>query len=127
MDDEASLGRLIKVYIKMRTARQELERQSNDIEEQMETVKGQILDWCNELGTSSLKTPFGRVVRSLKTRYTTADWESMHTFMKEHNALDLLERRIHQSNMKTFLEEHPDILPPGLNADRAYDVIVYRK
>ena len=39
---------------------------------------------------------------------------------------ELLERRIHQSNMKTFLEEHPDKLPMGLNVDRAFSIRVTR-
>lgn len=124
---EIPIDKLIKIYIKMRNAKKDLEKQAFAVEEQMDIVKGKILDSCNAVGASSLKTPFGRVVRSLKTRYTTTDWESMHTFMRENDALDLLERRIHQTNMKTFLEEHPDKLPPGLNADREYDIIVYSK
>jgi hypothetical protein len=74
-----------------------------------------------------LRTPFGRVVRVVKTDYSTADWDSMHTFMRDNDALDLLQRRIHQTNMKTYLEEHPDKLPPGLNSDSRYDITVYRK
>jgi hypothetical protein len=29
--------------------------------------------------------------------------------------------------MKQFLEEHPDLLPPGLNAEREYTISVRRK
>lgn len=122
-----SLDRLIRVYIKMRDRCKELETQKEEIEEQMRAVKSQLLESCNTLGVNSLNTPFGRIVRKLKTRYWTTDWESMHKFMQDNEALDLLERRIHQTNMKSFLEEHPDLLPPGLNADREYDLTVYRK
>jgi hypothetical protein len=126
-DEEIPIDRLIKIYIKMRNARKDLEKQALLIEEQMDIVKGKILDSCNAVGASSLRTPFGRVVRPLKTNYTTTDWASMHSFIKENDALDLLQRRIHQTNMKSYLEEHPDLLPPGLNADREYDIIVYSK
>jgi hypothetical protein len=126
-EEKLPIDRLIKIYIKMRDARKAIEAQSNAIEEQMEVVKGQILDVCKETNVSGLKTPYGRIVRSIKTFYTTADWPSMHQFIKEHDALDLVERRIHQSNMKTFLEENANLLPPGLNADRKYTVVVYRK
>jgi len=37
--------------------------------------------------------------------------------MKEHDALDLMERRIHAGNMASFLETHPGVVPPGLNID----------
>lgn len=126
-EEDMPIDRLIKVYIKMRLAKQELESKASEIETQMDDVKTKILDKCNEVNATSLRTPFGRVVRTLKTTYTTADWEALHNFMKDNDALDLLQRRIHQSNMKTFLEANPDKLPPGLNADRSYDVIVYTK
>jgi len=126
-DEEIPIDRLIKIYIKMRNTKKGLEKQAFEVEEQMDVVKGKILEACNAVGASSLRTPFGRVVRTIKTDYSTTDWESMHNFMKENNALDLLQRRIHQTNMKTFLEEHPDKLPPGLNADRRYDITVYTK
>ncbi len=45
----------------------------------------------------------------------------------ENNATDLLEKRLHQGNMRTFLEENPDKLPPGLNADNEYTITVRRK
>ena len=126
-DGEVPIDKLIKIYIKMREAKKDLEKQAFGVEEQMDVVRGKILEACNAVGASSLKTPFGRVVRTVKTDYSTSDWSSMHQFMKENDALDLVQRRIHQTNMKTFLEEHPDKLPPGLNADRRYDITVFSK
>ena len=126
-DEEVPIDKLIKIYIKMRDAKKDLEKQAFNVEEQMDVVRGKILDACNAVGASSLRTPFGRVVRVVKTDYSTAEWESMHTFMRDNDALDLLQRRIHQTNMKTYLEEHPDKLPPGLNSDSRYDITVYRK
>ena len=126
-DEEVPVDKLIKIYIKMRDAKQAFEKQASGVEEQMDIVKGKILDACTAVGASSLRTPFGRVVRTVKTDYSTSDWVSMHQFMKENDALDLVQRRIHQTNMKTFLEEHPDKLPPGLNSDSRYDITVYRK
>jgi hypothetical protein len=126
-DEEVPVDKLIKIYIKMRDAKQAFEKQASGVEEQMDIVKGKILDACTAVGASSLRTPFGRVVRTVKTDYSTSDWVSMHQFMKENDALDLVQRRIHQTNMKTYLEEHPDKLPPGLNSDSRYDITVYRK
>jgi hypothetical protein len=47
--------------------------------------------------------------------------------MQEQGAMELLERRIHQSNMKQFLEENPDLHPMGLNVDSEYAITVRRK
>jgi len=38
-----------------------------------------------------------------------------------------LEKRIAQTNMATFLEENPDLLPPGLNVDSKYTISIRRK
>jgi hypothetical protein len=51
----------------------------------------------------------------------------MHKFIREHEAMELLERRIHQTNMKQFLEEHPELRPAGLNIDREYAITIRRK
>jgi hypothetical protein len=64
------------------------------------------------------------VVLSEKTRFYTQDWESFKTFVVEQEAVDLLERRIHQGNMAKFLEENPALMPPGLNSDTEFDVSV---
>ena len=46
--------------------------------------------------------------------------------IKEHDAFAVLTRSIHQSNMKEFLVENPDILPMGLNVESEYTVVVRR-
>jgi hypothetical protein len=63
----------------------------------------------------------------VKKRYWTNDWHSFYAFLKEHEALELLEKRVAQTNMSTFLEENPDLHPPGLNVDSRYSVVVRRK
>ena len=69
-------------------------------------------------------TDHGTVVLSEKTRFYTQDWESFKTFVVAQDAVDLLERRIHQGNMAKFLEENPALMPPGLNSDTEFDVSV---
>jgi hypothetical protein len=66
----------------------------------------------------------GTVTRRTVTRYWTNDWEAMYRFIKEKDAPFLLEQRIHNGNMKQFLEDNPDTLPIGLNADTKYAVTV---
>jgi hypothetical protein len=42
----------------------------------------------------------------------------------DNNLPQLLERRIAQQNMKSYLEEHDQILPEGLNSESKYVVTV---
>jgi hypothetical protein len=48
----------------------------------------------------------------------------MYEFIRENDAMHLLEQRIHNGNMKQFLSENPDELPVGLQADSKYVVRV---
>jgi hypothetical protein len=50
----------------------------------------------------------------------------MYKFLKENDVMHLLEQRIHNGNMRNYLEENPDSLPIGLNADTKY-VLSVRK
>ena len=95
--------------------------------EQMDKVKKALLEYCKEQGVDSVKTSAGLFYRSAKTRYWTSDWSNMHEFVLEHEAPELLDKRLNQTNMKQFLEENPDLVPKGLNVDSEYVVSVRRK
>jgi uncharacterized alpha-E superfamily protein len=131
MSEEVSIEKLTRVYIKMRSKKAEveaeLEQQVSKIEEGMATVKGAILDYMKDTGVESLRTDAGVVYRTVRTKYTTSDWESMNKFILEHGVPELLEKRIQQTNMKAFLEENPDLLPAGLNSNMEYSVTIRRK
>ena len=44
--------------------------------------------------------------------------------LKEHDALELMEKRLSQGNIKQFIEDNPDSAPPGLQATSEYTVSV---
>jgi hypothetical protein len=127
---EVPLEKLTRIYIKMRDKKaevtHELEEKVSKIEQDMKTVKTAILSHMKEIGAESLRTEAGTVYRTVRTTYATSDWESMHKFILEHGVPELLEKRIQQTNMKAFLEENPEMLPPGLNANSEYSVTIKR-
>lgn len=128
-EQQVPIDKLTKIYIKIRDAREELARkydeEDNVLKQQQNTIKSELLRRCKELNVDSLRTQYGTAVRKVQTRYWTSDWESMYNFIKENDALNLLEQRVHQTNMKTFLSEHPELRPPGLNADCEYVITIY--
>lgn len=121
---------LVTIYIKMRDARQRLQKEFDEkdgkIKDQQEAVTQALLELCKDTGADGLRTSAGNVFRSVKTRYWTSDWGSMRDFIKEHDAFELLEQRVHQTNMKNFIEENPNLMPPGMNIDSKYSVTVRR-
>ena len=120
--------KLVAIYRKVRGVIDEKEAAHKDeigeLKSQLDLVSGEILRICNEQNLDSLRTPMGTVTRRTVTRYWTNDWESMYRFIKEQDAPFLLEQRIHNGNMRQFLEENPDTLPMGLNADTKYAITV---
>ena len=124
------LEQLTATYIKIRDARSDLKRKyeqaDEELENQLKLIESEMLEICKAVDASSIKTNAGTVIRSVKSRYWTNDWDSMYRFIKEHDAYALLEKRLHQSHMKQFLEENPEIEPAGLNVEREYTVVVRR-
>lgn len=122
--EEPALDRLVRIYMKMRAAITELDAQIEQIKAQQQEVTNEIKDRMRSMGTKSLKTDFGTVSLAEKTRYYTHDWDSFKRFIVENDAVDLLEKRISQLNMRTFLEENPALVPPGLNSDTEFTISV---
>lgn len=126
--EDLPADKLVKVYRKIRDVINEKEEahkaEIGGLKEQLDAVAAKLLEICNTQNLDSLRTPEGTVTRRAVTRYWTNDWESMYQFIKEQDAPFLLEQRIHNGNMKQFLEENPDTLPIGLNADTKYAVTV---
>jgi hypothetical protein len=127
---EIPVDKLVRVYIKMRKARDAINAEFNkkieDIEGQMEQVKRALADHCKTKNVESVRTESGLFYRTIKRRYWTNDWESMGRFVVENNIPEVYEKRLHQGNIQEFLDQNPDKLPPGLNVDSEY-VITVRK
>jgi|TARA_R110000824_G_scaffold97283_4_gene232334 hypothetical protein len=128
--DAVSVDRLVSVYLKIRDKKAavttQLKEEESLLNEKLDLVKNALLEHCKENNVESVRTRLGTFFRSVRTKYWTSDWESMNQFIKENDAVDLLEKRLHQGNMKQFLETNPDKLPPGLNVDSVYTVTVRR-
>ena len=124
------LDKLAAIYIKIRDAKDKLtadyKQQYADLEDQMGVLEAEMLGVCKHMNADSIRTKAGTIIRSIKSRYWTNDWDSMYRFIKDNDAYGLLEKRLHQTHMKEFLFENPDLLPMGLNVESEYTVVVRR-
>jgi hypothetical protein len=125
---EVPMDKLARVYRKMQARIQELtatyESEVEALKAQQEEIKNALKDRMLALGIRSVNTDAGTVILSTKTRYSTQDWDSFKRFVIENDAVDLLERRIAQTNMATFLKENPTLHPPGLNSNSEFSISV---
>lgn len=123
--------KIVSAYIKIRDTKeklyQEYKAQETVLQEQMDTLKEKLIELSKETGATSFSTPSGIAYRTIKNRYWTNDWGNFYDFMRQHGAVELLEKRIHQANMKEFLENNPETHPPGLHVDQEYEITIRRK
>jgi len=130
MDQESAvpLDKLAHVYRKIRekidALTKEYDTQVETLKAQQEEIKFAMKDQMKTMGVKSVQTTYGTVSLVTKTRYSTQDWDSFKRFVIEHEVVDLLEKRIAQTNMANFLEENPTLVPPGLNSMTEFDITV---
>jgi len=131
MSSSITPEQLVKTHQKVKTKRAQLaaefKEKDDALKEKEAKLKAAMNEFCSDNGVESVRTNAGTFYRTVKTRYWTSDWSSMHEFILEHQAPDLLEKRVNQGNMKQFLEENPDVVPVGLNVDSEYVVTVRKK
>lgn len=127
MEKKPTIEELAKVYVKIRDKRREIAKQDEDLKEQLDLVAAHLLEICKEQGASTIRTQYGTVSRRMTKNYWTSDWDSFFKFVKDHDAFSLMQQRINNANMAQFLEENPDLHPPGLNAEVNQTVTIVKR
>jgi hypothetical protein len=122
--EDSTAGKMVAAYIKLRNTIQEKDDEIKELKAKQELISNKLLEMCAEEDLDGIKTPFGTVTRRVYSSYWTSDWDRMYKFIAENDAYHLLEKRIHNGNMREFLEENPDALPIGLQSDRKYAVSI---
>lgn len=124
---QATAEKLARVYVKIREKRRELAKEDEKLEGELQIVADQLLEICKEQGAATIRTEHGTISRRLSKRYWTSNWTDFTQFVKQHDAFSLLTQRINNTNMAQFLEENPDLLPPGLNAEVTQTVVITKR
>lgn len=126
---DLDLEQLVTAYLSVREERERLkleyENQDASLKNHLGVLEVAMLEICNTTKADSIKTQYGTVIKKLNERFYCNDWDNFKDFVLEHQAVELLERRIHQGNFKEFMTEHEqDGLPPGVNVMREYGITV---
>ena len=119
----------VMAYLNIRSEREkilrEYEAKDAKLKEDMAKIEALLLDVCNNINADSIRTSHGTVMRKLNERFFCQDWENFRKFIFENEAMELLEKRIHQGNFKQFMAEHEaDGLPPGVSVMREYGITI---
>lgn len=120
---------LVEAYINIRGQREKLLREFESadelLKEDLRKLEMALLDVCNTINADSIKTKHGTVMRKINERFFCQDWDNFYRYVLENEAVQLLERRIHQGNFREHLKDiEGDGLPPGVNVMREFGVSV---
>jgi len=120
---------MVDAYLAVRSEREKLlrEYEANDarLKEDLSKIEVALLTVCNDINADSIKTTNGTVIRKLNERFYCNDWDNFRKYVLENEAVELLERRIHQSNFKQHLSDQTgDGLPPGVSVMREFGITV---
>lgn len=107
-------------YIALRDKRSELKKaydaEDAPIKEAMEKCEAWLLVQCNALGVDNLTIKgIGTAIKGKSMQVSCKDWGAFHQWVKAHDQLDMFERRIARANLKTYMEDHNNDIPPGLD------------
>jgi hypothetical protein len=124
-----NLEELVKIYLTIRGERErilhEYEAQDKELKNEMALIEQSMLAICNDTNADSIKTQNGTVIRRMSERFYCSDWANFADFVLQNQAVELLERRIHQGNFREFMAEHADEgLPPGVNVMKELGITV---
>jgi len=127
--NDLEISHIVAKYIEVRSKRDDLLRDyeaiDGELKEELKQFEAQLLEACTVIGANSINTSTGTVIRNLKERFYCTDWDNFYKFIAEHDAPQLLEKRIHQGNFKEFYEPNQaDGLPPGVNVMREFGITV---
>ena len=120
---------MVDAYLAIRNEREKIlrEYEAHDarLKEDLAKIEAALLTVCNDINADSIKTTNGTVIRKLNERFYCNDWDNFRKYVLENEAVELLERRIHQGNFKQHLSDRTgDGLPPGVSVMRDFGITV---
>jgi len=116
------IERIMKAIIEIREKIATHENEIKKMREEKSELDAILIEACRVLKSDSLKNEVGTLTRRVKKRYWTTDWPSMYKFIKEKDLIEFMEKRLNQTNIKEYIAENPDELPPGLSTSSEYTV-----
>lgn len=120
----------VRAFINIRNAKalamREAEKIDAEYEEKLNRLRVYFLTHLNNTNAKASRTDAGTFFKKLKVSPSAASWEVIYAYIKEHDAFDMLERRI----KKKFVSDYRKLnnaLPPGVNVHEEWEVQVRTK
>lgn len=124
------IDRMIKVYIRMRDAKEDMQERHKQelkvIEDQMAVIELEFKRLSLENKVSSFKTDHGTATIVENMKASCNDWNVFGEFVRKDDPLIFLDKRVKLAGIKDFMDMHDGLLPPGISIFRELSLRVTR-
>lgn len=128
MTEMVDMERLARVWRKMQDKRDEIraayEAADKSVEDQQKIVGTALLSAMTGMKGDKLTTAAGVIERQTKTQVSGADWNAIYRFVTDHDAWQMLHKRLSSTFVDAWAKDHDGELPPGVNVFRTLQVVV---
>lgn len=111
--------KLVKLYIKTRTAKAELKKvfdaQVAQADAIMDCAQNVMLKKADADGVTGFTTEFGTTYAAETKRISIADDKAFFDFVRDKGDLDFFERRVSSKHVENYMALNEGAAPPGLN------------
>lgn len=122
-----TVDKVIGTYIELRNKKESIEATAKEkvakIKEQLSKLEVWIKEKADTDGVDSFKTSNGTAFLKTTDYAQVADWDAVLGFIKEHEAFDLLEKRVSKTAVRAYIEADKSV-PSGINYGTRLDVNV---
>jgi hypothetical protein len=112
------ISELVAKYIEVRDKKSKLKTDYDadvaKIDKVLDKIEAALLKTFETTGMDSVRTEFGTAYTSTKTTASIADPDAFITFCKQNDAWHMLQKRVAQSAVEQYKDEH-EVLPPGID------------
>lgn len=123
------IDELVGKYIQLRDKKAEMDAEHkarvSKITEALDKIEYVLLKEFHASGMDSVKTSAGTAYTQTRMSATVADWDIALKFIRDHDAYDMLEKRVAKSAVEAYIEE-TGTPPPGVNIRQEVVVNVRR-
>ena len=129
MSEQIKLDEIVQAYLTIRGQREniarEFELQDAELKAEQAQLEQVLLEQCNEMNAETIRTGAGTVVKTLRESYICSDWDGLKSFIMDNGLIELMQQRLHNTNLKEYLASHDgEGMPPGVSSFREYSIVV---
>lgn len=123
-------ARLVKTYIKMRDAKEEIaarhKEELAELSTNMHKIEVALLEAAIEQHVDGFKTEFGTASLVESMKVSCSDWAVFTDFLKDKDPLDFMEKKLRTSAIKEYMDASEGQLPPGVSVFKENTIRVTR-